>query len=103
MARENIVLTEDEMKAIENEGPTEHRLRWQEIVLFQMYTGLVTRHPGIRFQQIQESERANGSTRESASRLGVAYVSSLLPPAVAVLEKYGWTVPKIDNADYNHH
>jgi site-specific recombinase XerD len=21
---------------------------------------------------------------------------------VAVLEKYGWTVPKIDNADYNH-
>ena len=33
---------------------------------------------------------------------GVAYVSSLLPPAVAVLEKYGWTVPKIDNADYNH-
>ena len=33
---------------------------------------------------------------------GVAYVSSLLPPAVAVLEKYGWQVPKIDNADYNH-
>jgi site-specific recombinase XerD len=32
----------------------------------------------------------------------VAYVSQLLPPVVNVLEKYGWKVPQIDNADYNH-
>lgn len=30
------------------------------------------------------------------------YVSRLLPPAVAILEKYGMQTPKIDNADYNH-
>jgi site-specific recombinase XerD len=33
----------------------------------------------------------------------LAYVSQLLPPAVKVLEKYGWEIPKMDNADYNHH
>jgi site-specific recombinase XerC len=36
-------------------------------------------------------------------KTGVAYVSQLLPPAVKVLEKYGWEIPKISNADYNRH
>jgi integrase len=35
-------------------------------------------------------------------KTGVAFVSQLLPPVVRVLEKYGFRIPKIDNADYNH-
>jgi integrase len=35
-------------------------------------------------------------------KTGVPFVSSLLPPAVRVLEKYGMRVPMMDNADYNH-
>jgi integrase len=34
-------------------------------------------------------------------KTGVPYVSYLLPPAVKVLEKYNWEIPKIGNADYN--
>ena len=34
-------------------------------------------------------------------KTGVPYISSLLPPVVAVLEKYNFRVPKIDNSDYN--
>ena len=35
-------------------------------------------------------------------KTGVPFVCQLLPPAVEVLEKYGWKVPRIDAADYNH-
>ena len=34
-------------------------------------------------------------------KTGVPYVSSLLPPALRVLEKYGMEIPKMNNADYN--
>lgn len=34
-------------------------------------------------------------------KTGVPYVSQLLPPAVEVLEKYGWQVPRIHNGEYN--
>ena len=36
-------------------------------------------------------------------KTGVPYVSQLLPPAVKVLEKYGWEIPQLSNADYNRH
>ncbi|MBR5884510.1 MAG: tyrosine-type recombinase/integrase, partial [Bacteroidaceae bacterium] len=34
-------------------------------------------------------------------KTGVPYVSSILPPALHVLEKYGMKVPRMNNADYN--
>ena len=34
-------------------------------------------------------------------KTGVPYVSSLLKPALRVLEKHGMKVPRMDNADYN--
>jgi integrase len=36
-------------------------------------------------------------------KTGVPYVSQLLPPAVKILEKYGWEIPQLSNADYNRH
>ena len=35
-------------------------------------------------------------------KTGVPFVSSILPPALHVLEKYNMQVPKMNNADYNH-
>jgi site-specific recombinase XerD len=34
-------------------------------------------------------------------KTGVPYVSQLLPPAVEVLERNGWHVPKMNNQRYN--
>ena len=31
----------------------------------------------------------------------MAYTSQLLPPVVAILERYKWQVPRLDNSDYN--
>ena len=36
-------------------------------------------------------------------KTGVPYVSSILPPALHILEKYGMKIPKMNNADYNRH
>ena len=36
-------------------------------------------------------------------KTGVPYVSQLLPPAVKVLERYDWKIPRLSNADYNRH
>jgi site-specific recombinase XerD len=97
-------LTEDEMKAIEKlKVPTGTQIEVaRDLFIFQMYTGLsYSDTQAFDFSQYKKVKDKWINTEERI-KTGVAYVSSLLPPAVAVLEKYGWTVPKIDNADYNH-
>jgi site-specific recombinase XerD len=97
-------LTEDEMHAIEElelpKGTLLEQVR--DLFTFQMYTGLAysdsqafdfSRYRMVDGKWINTSERV---------KTGVPYVSSLLPPVIRVLERYGWQVPKIDNADYNH-
>lgn len=102
---ENIeYLTEDEMKAIEKlKVPTGTQIEVaRDLFVFQMYTGLS--YSDTQTFDFGQYKKVKGKWINTGERIktGVAYVSSLLPPAVAVLEKYGWTVPKIDNADYNH-
>jgi site-specific recombinase XerD len=102
---ENIeYLTEDEMKAIVNlKVPTGTQIEVaRDLFVFQMYTGLS--YSDTQAFDFSQYKKVKGKWINTGERIktGVAYVSSLLPPAVAVLEKYGWTVPKIDNADYNH-
>ena len=102
---ENIeYLTEDEMKAIVNlKVPTGTPIEVaRDLFVFQMYTGLS--YSDTQAFDFSKYKKVKGKWINTGERIktGVAYVSSLLPPAVAVLEKYGWTVPKIDNADYNH-
>ena len=74
-----------------------------DLFIFQMYTGL----PFSDMQAFDVSDyKWDGKAwRHVGERIktGVAYVSQLLPPAVKVLEKYGWEIPKINNADYNRH
>ena len=97
-------LTEDEMKAIENlKVPKGTQIETaRDLFVFQMFTGLS--YSDTQAFDFSQYKKVKGKWINTGERIktGVAYVSSLLPPAVAVLEKYGWTVPKIDNADYNH-
>ena len=68
-----------------------------------MYTGL----PFSDMQDFDASDyKWDGKAwRHVGERIktGVPYVSQLLPPAVKVLEKYGWEIPQLSNADYNRH
>jgi site-specific recombinase XerD len=97
-------LTEDEMKSIENlKVPKGTQIETaRDLFVFQMYTGLS--YSDTQAFDFSQYKKVKGKWINVGERVktGVAYVSSLLPPAVAVLEKYGWQVPKIDNADYNH-
>ena len=102
---ENIeYLTEDEMKDIENlKVPKGTQIETaRDLFVFQMFTGLS--YSDTQAFDFSQYKKVKGKWINTGERIktGVAYVSSLLPPAVAVLEKYGWQVPKIDNADYNH-
>ena len=102
---ENIeYLTEDEMKAIENlKVPKGTQIETaRDLFVFQMFTGLS--YSDTQAFDFSQYKKVKGKWVNIGERIktGVAYVSSLLPPAVSVLEKYGWQVPKIDNADYNH-
>ena len=102
---ENIeYLTEEEMKAIVNlKVPKGTQIETaRDLFVFQMFTGLS--YSDTQAFDFSQYKKVKGKWINTGERIktGVAYVSSLLPPAVAVLEKYGWQVPKIDNADYNH-
>ena len=104
--RENVeYLTEEEMRRFEAiilpSGSTLDVVH--DLFIFQMYTGL-------SFSDMQTFDandyKCDGKAwRDIGERIktGVPYVSQLLPPAVKVLEKYGWEIPQLSNADYNRH
>ena len=97
-------LTEDEMTKI-RELPLERGSVLdisRDLFIFQMFTGLAY-SDSQRFD-FKRYKKVDGTWRYVGQRIktGVPYVSELLPPVVAVLEKYGGTVPQIGNADYNH-
>ena len=104
--RENLeYLTDEEMKKFEAiilpKGDILDVVH--DLFAFQMYTGL----PFSDMQSFDASDyKWDGKAwRHIGERIktGVPYVSQLLPPAVKVLEKYGWEIPQISNADYNRH
>ena len=98
-------LTEDEMKRFEAvilpKGSTLDIVH--DLFIFQMYTGL----PYSDMQAFDSSDyKFDGKAWKRVGeriKTGVPYVSQLLPPAVMVLEKYGWEIPRMANADYNRH
>ena len=103
--KENVeYLTEDEMRQFEAIIlPTGSQLDIaHDLFVFQMYTGL----PYSDMQAFDMSDYKWDGMRLNhvgkRIKTGVAYVSSILPPALHVLEKYGMKIPKMNNADYNH-
>ena len=103
--RENVeYLTEDEMQRFEAlqvpEGSVLEQAR--DLFVFQMYTGLsYSDAQAFRISDYKWDGQRWTNTGERI-KTGVPYVSSILPPALRVLERYGMQVPKMDNADYNH-
>jgi integrase len=97
-------LTEEEMTRIRTlslpKGSTLDIAR--DLFTFQMFTGLAYSDAEAfdfkRYKKVDDTWRYVGQRIKT----GVPYVSELLPPAVEVLQKYGGTVPQVDNADYNH-
>ena len=97
-------LTEEEMTKI-RELPLERGSVLgiaRDLFVFQMFTGLA--YSDAEAFDFSRYRKVEGTWRYIGQRIktGVPYVSELLPPAVAVLEKYGGTVPQVGNADYNH-
>jgi integrase len=98
-------LTEDEMRAFERLvlPPGSALETAHDLFVFQMYTGLpFSDAQAFRIGDYKWDGKAWNNTGKRI-KTGVPYVSRLLPPAVAVLEKYGWKVPVMNNADYNRH
>jgi integrase len=102
--RENTeYLTEDEMKAFVDLKVPEGQLSLaHDLFVFQMYTGLS--FSDMQAFDFSKYRKVGDTWQHTGERIktGVAFVSQLLPPVVRVLEKYGFRIPKIDNADYNH-
>ena len=97
-------LTEDEMRRFESIIlPAGSMLDIaHDLFIFQMYTGLSFSDAQAFDINDYKWDGTRWSNTGERIKTGVPYVSSLLPPAVRVLEKYDMQVPRINNADYNH-
>lgn len=96
-------LTEAEMDAVSGLElePGSWAAKARDLFCFQMWTGLA--YSDAQRFDIRDYRQVDGMWRSVGSRVktGVPYVSSLLPPAVEVLERYGMKVPKLSNQKYN--
>lgn len=102
--KENVeYLTEDEMRRFESiilpKGSALDIAH--DLFIFQMYTGL----PFSDMQDFDMNDYKFDGTKwhnvGTRIKTGTPYVSSILPPALRVLEKYNFEIPKMNNADYN--
>ena len=74
----------------------------RDLFVFQMYTGFS--YSDAQAFNIGNYRKENGKWVMVGERIktGVPFVNQLLPPVVDVLERNGWDVPRLGNADYNH-
>ena len=103
--KENVeYLTEDEMRKFEAMVLPKGSVLdiAHDLFVFQMYTGLP--YSDMQAFDIDDYKWDGKRWTNTGERIktGVPYVSSILPPALKVLEKYDMTIPKMHNADYNH-
>ena len=98
-------LTEDQMKKVMELTPVpgSQAAMALDLFIFQMFTGLS--YSDTQIFDISQYRQIDGKWLHVGQRVktGVPYVSQLLPPAVKVLERYGWKIPRLSNADYNRH
>ena len=98
-------LTDEEMKAFESLHPVagSKMAMARDLFVFQLYTGLS--YSDTQTFDIGDYKWDGKVWQHVGERIktGVPYVSQLLPPAVKVLERYDWKIPRLSNADYNRH
>lgn len=103
--KENIeYLTEDEMHQFESvilpQGSALDIAH--DLFIFQAYTGLSFSDAQAFNMNDYKWDGQRWNHIGERIKTGVPFVSSILPPALHVLEKYNMQVPKMNNADYNH-
>lgn len=96
-------LTEEQMQKILDLTPVpgSQAAMARDLFIFQMFTGLG--YADTQIFDISKYKEVDGHWRFIGERVktGVPYVSMLLPPAVEVLKRNGWKVPKMNNQRYN--
>lgn len=103
--KENIeYLTEDEMHQFESvilpQGSALDIAH--DLFIFQAYTGLSFSDAQAFNMNDYKWDGQRWNHIGERIKTGVPFVSSILPPALHILEKYNMQVPKMNNADYNH-
>ena len=96
-------LTDEQMQKIMSLTPVHgsQAAMARDLFIFQAFTGLG--YADTQMFDISQYRNVDGKWRFIGERVktGVPYVSMLLQPAVDVLERNGWRVPKMNNQRYN--
>lgn len=78
--------------------------RVRALFILQVYTGLAYSDLyAVDWSEVDRREDGRYYIRQSRIKTGEEYFLVLLPPAVAVLESFGWALPKISNQKYNNY
>lgn len=97
-------LTDEEMKAVESLHPVKGTMMAvaRDLFVFQMHTGLS--YADTQAFYFSEYRKVDGKWINTGRRVktGVQYIAMLTDECERILEQYGWKLPKIGNADYNH-
>lgn len=96
-------LTDDEMASIESLHPIDGTQMCvaRDLFVFQMHTGLS--YADTQAFDFSKYKKVDGRLVTTSKRVktGVEYVIMLSEECERILSKYGWTLPKIYNGDYN--
>ena len=102
--KENVeYLTDEEIAAIESLHPVEGSQMCvaRDLFVFQLHTGLA--YADTQAFDFSKYRKVDGRWVTTSKRVktGIEYVIMLSEECERILEKYGWSLPKIYNADYN--
>ena len=102
--KENVeYLTDEEIAAIESLHPIDgsQMAVSRDLFVFQLHTGLS--YADTQAFDFSKYRKVDGRWVTTGKRVktGVEYVIMLSDECERILEKYGWSLPKIYNADYN--
>ena len=96
-------LTEEQMQKVLDLTPVpgSQAALARDLFIFQMFTGLS--YSDTQVFDISQYKQVDGRWVYVGQRIktGVPYISQLLPPAVDVLERNGWHIPRMNNQRYN--
>lgn len=101
-SRERLFLTDEEMERLRTaEMPTQSLERVRDLAVFQMYTGLS--FADLAKFNFKKAEKKDGHwlIRDARQKTGEPFMLVLLSPAVEILEKYKFVLPKMSMQQYN--
>jgi len=103
ITKERQPLSEDELLKLRNATNLSAKLiRVRDLFIFMAYTGLAyTDMNGFNFKTMTEKEGELYYIDGVRTKTGSKYYTPILPPAMAVLEKYNYKLPSITNQKLN--